>query len=309
MKIVFMGTPKFALSPLKALLESRHTVLAVVTATDAEKGRGLKVQEPPVKTLAKELDLPVFQPPDLKSLDFIGQMKNLGADLFVVVAFRILPVDLLEAPLFGSINLHASLLPKYRGAAPINWAIINGEKETGLTIFRIQARVDTGDILLQKKMPILPGDTFGTLYEKLSRLGGESLVQVVNEIEENRLAPIPQRHELATQAPKIFPEMGEIDWKNNAFTIRNLIHGLSPTPGAYSFFRKKGIKFLAAIAEPGGNSETVGAIVIRENNRLGIQTGAGILFPREVQAEGKNPLPIDQFLRGFQGKVGDIFSE
>ena len=304
-----MGTPEFAIPSLKALAESRHTVLAVVTATDTEKGRGLKIQEPPVKTLAKELGLPVFQPADLKSPEFIGQMKNLCADLFVVVAFRILPVDLLEVPRLGSVNLHASLLPKYRGAAPINWAIINGEKETGLTIFRIQARVDTGDILFQEKMPILPEDTFGSLYEKLSRLGGESLVRIVNALEENCLAPIPQRHELATQAPKIFPEMGEIDWKKDAFSIKNQIHGLSPTPGAYSFFRKKRIKFLSAAIETGDDSNATGAIVLREKNRLGIQTGDGVLFPKEVQAEGKKPLPIVEFLRGFPGRIGEAFSE
>ncbi|PIS27390.1 MAG: methionyl-tRNA formyltransferase [Candidatus Marinimicrobia bacterium CG08_land_8_20_14_0_20_45_22] len=308
MKIVFMGTPEFALPSLKTLAESRHQILAVVTAMDAEKGRGLIVQETPVKTLAKELNLPVFQPPDLKSPDFIRQMKDLNADLFIVVAFRILPVDLLEIPRYGAINLHASLLPKYRGAAPINWAIINGEKETGLTIFRLQARVDTGDILFQKKTAILPEDTFGMLYEKLSCLGGESLVRVVNEIEEKRLEPIPQRHELATQAPKIFPEMGEIDWRKGALSIKNLIHGLSPTPGAYSFFGKKRIKFLSAVAKSGGNSKTHGAIVIRKKNWLGIQTGDGILFPKEVQSEGKKPLSIDEFLRGYQGKVGDIFS-
>lgn len=307
MKIVFMGTPEFALPSLKAVATSRHVVSAVVTGLDAERGRGLKIQEPPVKILANTLGLPVIQPENLYSPDFIHRLKDLEADLFVVVAFKILPDEVLEIPRLCAINLHASLLPKYRGPAPINWAIINGEKEAGLTIFRIQPKVDTGDILAQRRVAIAEDDTFGTLYKKLSLLGGEILVSTIDAIEENRLTPIPQHHEEATKAPKIYPDMGKIDWSKDATKIKCLIHGLSPTPGAFTSFNGKRIKFLAATVEPSKSPFEPGMIAYRDKIRIGIQTGNGILFPLKVQVEGKKPLPVAEFLRGFQGKIGDRF--
>jgi methionyl-tRNA formyltransferase len=307
MNIIFMGTPKFALPSLQAISESKHNIKAVVTSKDVQKGRGLKVEEPPVKTLAKKLNLPIIQLDSLKSPDFAEKIRTLSPDIFVVVAFKILPSELLNIPPKGAINLHASLLPKYRGAAPINWAIINGEKETGISIIQLKPSVDTGDILFQEKVKISENDTYGTLSEKLSQLGAKALVKVLDKLEEGDITKMPQDDKQATKAPKIFPEVGEIDWNKDASSIRNLIHGLSPKPGASSFIGNKRIKILEAGISKENSSNEPGTIVSLDTKQMGIQTGSGILLPKKVQMEGKKILKIEQFLRGFHGKIGDKF--
>ncbi|MCK4445485.1 MAG: methionyl-tRNA formyltransferase [Candidatus Marinimicrobia bacterium] len=307
MKIIFMGTPRFALPSLEAIFSSRHVIKAVVTGEDVKRGRGLRMQEPPVKTLAISLGLSVIQPTSLKSTDLIQEMKSFSPDIFVVVAFKILPKVILEVPKKGSINLHASILPKYRGAAPINWAIINGDKETGISIFQIKPKVDTGDILLQRYMKIQPDDTAGSLAEKLSVIGAEAIVEVLDGMEKGEMTAIPQDDKLATAAPKIFPELCIIDWNKDATFLKDLIRGLSPAPGAYSFFKKRRIKILAAAVSESSFHEEPGTIVLRDKKQLGIQTGNGLLSPREIQVEGRKPLGVEDFLRGFQGKIGEKF--
>jgi len=223
------------------------------------------------------------------------------------VAFRILPDELINAVRLGAINLHASLLPKYRGAAPINWALINGEQQTGITIFQIKPKVVTGDIISQQTVEIADEDTYGELYNRLSNLGAPALVTVLGKLESGAVEAIPQDDSLVSKAPKISPQMGEINWSNSAESIKNLIHGLSPVPGAYAVFGKKRIKFLKARYSTDELNKTPATIVIRDKEQLGIQTGSGVLFPMEMQSEGKKALPVGEFLRGFPAKIGDRF--
>lgn len=307
MQLIFMGTPGFAVPSLQKISTSSHEICGVVTGRDVPRGRGQQVKQTPVKRLAKSLGFPLLQPRSLRSEEFIEQIRILRPDILVVVAFRILPDELLRIPPFGAINLHASLLPKYRGAAPINWALINGERETGVTIFQIRTKVDTGDILAQERVAIAPNDTYADLSERLAIKGAELIVRVLDAIEKGTAAPRPQSHELATHAPKITPEMGLIDWSKKAPEIRNLIHGLSPNPGAFSLFGKARIKFLRAAVTELPSDREPGTIVLRDKHRLGIQTGEGILLPLELQREGKRPLNIETFMPGFQGQIGDVF--
>lgn len=307
MQIVYMGTPEFAVPGLRALAESHHEVVGVVTGPDVPAGRGQTIRATPVKLLAEQLGLPILQPSSLSAPEFLDQLYNLEADIIVVVAFRILPDEVIRATRLGAINLHASRLPKYRGAAPINWAIIKGEKETGITIFQIKSRVDTGDILYQQTVAIREQDTYGDLYTRLAQLGAPALVQVLDRLETDAITAVRQDDSQATRAPKIYPEMGRIDWSQSAVAIRNLIHGLSPVPGAFSFFGKRRIKFLRARFSSEDSQQAPGVIVNKGRHDLGIQTGAGILYPLELQAEGKKALPVADFLRGFQGKSGDSF--
>lgn len=303
-----MGTPGFAVPSLKAIAKSRHEIMLVVTGEDKQAGRGRSLRESPVKTLARELNLPILQPPTLKSTEFTEQLTQYNADIIVVVAFRILPGEVIDITPNGAINLHASLLPKYRGAAPINRALINGDTQTGVTIFQIRPRVDTGDILAQGKVDISEQDTFGILYDKLSRLGAKILVQTLDKLEAGESQPIPQSHELATKAPKIYPELGEIDWTKDARAIKWLIHGLSPAPGAYTFYKKKRIKILTAEYSTDSISDIPGEIVTRDKKQFGIQTGKGVLYPLELQVEGRKTLAVADFLKGFKAKVGEYFS-
>jgi len=303
-----MGTPEFALPTLRAINASRHQILAVVTGPDVARGRGQAVQETPVKRLAFEFDLPVLQPVSLKAPDFWTEIKAFPADLYVVVAFRILPPELIAIPRLGAVNLHASLLPKYRGAAPINWALINGETETGVTVFRIKPKVDTGDILLQERTVIGPADTYGTLAPRLAQIGANLIHSALDSLESGVSESIPQNDEMATPAPKIFPEIGEIDWQKPAAVVKNLIHGLSPMPGAFSFFKGRRLKFLSAIASEENFQGEPGTIIARDKNNLKILTGRGILMPTELQFEGRKTLAIAEFLRGFAGKAGEKFA-
>ncbi len=307
MRIIFMGTPEFAVPSFINIQNSNHEIVAIVTGMDKKRGRGQQVTETPVKQAAKSFDIPIIQPESLKSEEFIETLSSFNADIFVVVAFRILPRSVIGIPKFGTVNLHSSLLPKYRGAAPINWALINGDKETGVTIFQIEPKVDTGDILLQQSLTIDPLDTCKELHDKLSLIGAETLVKAIDGFEIGNLKKSKQNNTLATKAPKIFPEMGEINWDDNAEKIKNLIHGFSPFPGAFTNFNNKRLKILRAEYIDDSTNQPTGTILIKEKNRLGIQTGNGTLFPLEMQKAGKKMLRIKEFLNGFQGNVGDKF--
>ncbi|MBD3373464.1 methionyl-tRNA formyltransferase, partial [candidate division KSB1 bacterium] len=236
MKIVFMGTPDFAVPTLKTLLDSKHEVQAVVTAPDKPAGRGKKMSHSAIKKVALDHDLFVLQPEDLQDPHFVDQLNRFKADLFIVVAFRILPYEVFTLPSKGTINLHASLLPKYRGAAPINWALIRGESETGVTTFFIDRQIDTGQWLMQKRIDIDPNITAGELYEQLKALGSDLVLQTIEGLESNTLQPKSQIGEV-TKAPKINRELGFLEWQKPAPELHNLIRGLSPVPGCTTLFR------------------------------------------------------------------------
>ncbi len=244
MKVVFFGTPEFASRTLEKILASAHQVVGVVSAPDRPRGRGRKLEYPPVKKLALNRNLDIYQPENLKDPAFLDRLKSSGADFFCVVAFRILPEDVFEMPSLGCVNLHASLLPRYRGAAPINWAIINGERETGLTTFYIRKKVDTGDIILQTGLAIGPDETFGELHDRMAEDGSVLMLKTMDSIESGSVKTWPQNDQDLSSAPKIYPGMGKIDWSKSYHEIHNLVRGLSPRPGAYTFANDKKITIL-----------------------------------------------------------------
>ncbi len=291
-----MGTPDFAVPSLKILIK-RHNVLAVVTAPDKERGRGQKVSFTPVKEIAIENNIPILQPIKLKDENFINQLKKYNADLFVIVAFKILPPNVFTIPTQGSFNLHASLLPKYRGAAPIHWAIINGETETGVTTFKLEEKVDTGNIYLQKKLKINDDDDLGSVHDKLSELGADAVLETVNIIESGNYNLHKQNNEEATPAPKITKETGLINWNDSAENIHNLIRGLSPHPAAYFFYDGKIIKIYKSQMI---KTSTFKPFEIKQTkNDLIIGCGTNALKIQELQLEGKKRMQATEFLRGF----------
>lgn len=309
MKTLFMGTPAFAVPSLTSIYESGHEVVGVVTVPDKRVGRGLKIKPSPVKQKALEFNLPLFQPVDLGDSEFIRGIRRLNPEVFVVVAFRILPPEVFELPPKGTINLHSSLLPKYRGAAPINWAIINGEKETGVTTILIQQKVDTGDIVLQKKVPLGDDETAGELHDKLANLGAELLLRSLNLMAAGKASPKIQTGE-ATKAPKLTKELGHINWHAPGEEIRNLIRGLNPYPGAYTFLNGKLLKlFKTELINKSGNPSPPGEI-IRVDPKSGlieITTGSGNLQITELQPEGKRRMTATEYLKGYPLKAGDKF--
>ncbi|WP_304129918.1 methionyl-tRNA formyltransferase [Ignavibacterium album] len=298
MKIVFMGTPDFAIPSLKAVFNSKHQLLAVVTAPDKERGRGQKVTFTPVKQFAVEHNIPVYQPEKLKNnFTFIEQMKSLEPDLFVVVAFRILPKEIFEIPKYGSFNLHASLLPKYRGAAPIQWALINGETETGLTTFKLAEKVDTGNIYLQIKVPIFPEDNFGTLHDRLSELGADVVMRTIGMIESGDYKLLPQDDALASPAPKITKEICKIDWNKSADEIHNLVRGLSPYPAAFFIYKDKVIKIYKTEVVTGMKLQPFE--FHQTKKELIVGCGKNAIRILELQQEGRKRMSAEEFLRGF----------
>ena len=309
MKIIFMGTPEFAVPSLTSIYESSHELVGVVTAPDKPVGRGLKIKGSPIKQKALEFDLRLFQPIDLKDSEFIRGIRELNPDLFVVVAFRILPAEVFELPPKGTINLHSSLLPKYRGAAPIHWAIINGETETGVTTIMIQQKVDTGDIILQKKAPIGDSETAGELHDKLANLGAELLLESLNLIAAGNVSPKTQTGEV-TKAPKLTRELCLSNWQDSNEQIRNLIRGLNPYPGAYTFLNGKLLKlFRAQLIKNSSTSNPPGEIISvdTKNGLIEIATGSGNLQVTELQPEGKRRMTACEYLKGYQLKAGDKF--
>jgi methionyl-tRNA formyltransferase len=311
MRIVFMGTPVFARRPLEYLQNnSRHEITAVVTGPDKPAGRGLKLIPTAVKSAAAELGLPVYTPEKLKDESFIRKMKEIEADLFVVVAFRILPGELFIIPRYGSINLHGSLLPKYRGAAPINWAIINGETETGLTAFFLKKKVDTGDIIYQEKVEIGPEETFDELYLRMSDMAGPVIEKTLDLIETGNVQPIAQDESLASPAPKITPFGCMIDWGFPSRNVVNFVRGLSSVPGAYTYFRKKKMKILRArMADSFSAEKPRPGQIIKDKHKLLVASADGIIEILELLPEGKSKMSGSHFLRGYRPQGDDILGE
>ncbi|MGL1886969.1 MAG: methionyl-tRNA formyltransferase [Reichenbachiella sp.] len=302
MKIVFMGTPEFAVPSLQILHENGVEVVGVVTAPDKPKGRGKKMQGTPVKEYAESVGLNVLQPTNLKSDEFITELKSLGADLQVVVAFRMLPVAVWDMPAMGTFNLHASLLPQYRGAAPINWAIVNGEKETGATIFFLKHEIDTGSVIDQIKEPINENDTVGDLYERLMNNGSKLVLETVKKIESGTYETTVQDESvLLKSAPKIHKETCEIDWSKDAEQVRNLVRGMSPYPAAWAMLKEKKFKvFKVQHSTRDIVGLNVGDIDTDNKTYLTIQTGTGQLDLLDLQMEGKKRMLIDDLLRGYK---------
>ena len=305
MKIVFLGTPEFAVVSLKAILASRHEVVAVVTPPDKPKGRGLKLHPSAVKRAALEAGLPVFQPERLKDDSFIEQLQALKADVFVVVAFKILPREIFTIPPLGTVNLHASLLPRYRGAAPINWAIINGDTETGVTTMLIDEKVDTGQILLQESTPIGPEMTAGELHDILAQQGAELLVKTLDLLEAGKIEPKQQDDAQASRAPKLNKEMMKIRFNQPVQKVYNLIRGLSPYPGAFCYYEQLQMKiYRSTIKSEAKEAGKPGQILTARKGQFLVACQPGVLQIEELQLQGKKRMPVDAFLNGFHVKEG-----
>ncbi len=302
-----MGTPDFAVPSLEILQGAGYDIPAVVTGEDKPRGRGRELSPTPVKIAATKLGLAVLQPASLKDPGFAATVRDLGPDLIVVVAFRILPRELFSIPRFGSFNLHASLLPKYRGAAPIHWAIINGERETGVSTFFLAEKVDTGTLLYQERVPIRDEDDAGSLHDSLALAGAGLVLKTVRAIEQGTAVPVPQDERLATPAPKIFRDDCRIRWNLPALAIRNRIRGLSPFPTAFTVHRDRIIKLyrsalldLPASAPPGTVSVSDKSLHVHAQDR--------VLAVTELQQEGKRRMGVEEFLRGYRIASGELLS-
>lgn len=296
-----MGTPDFAIPSLKLLLQHDLSIAGVVTQPDRPKGRGRHLVPPPVKVIATAHDLPVFQPEKIREESFLRLFRKLAPDLVVVVAFgQILPREMLTQPRYGCINIHPSLLPQYRGAAPIQWSLIRGEKVTGVTIMRLDEGVDSGDILLQETVAIAPEETFASLHDRLAETGARMLYQTIGMLIDQSICPIPQDHTKATLAPRLKKEDGLINWHSNVQEILALIRGLSPEPGAYTYIDGKKLRIFAAsgIISPPANPP--GTMNIPQKNQLAITAGDGTIFPFDVQGENKKRMAIQNFLQGYR---------
>ena len=305
LKIVYMGTPGFAVEPLKQLLEDNQKILAIITAPDKPAGRGKKISESEVKPFAKDLNIKILQPTNLKYPDFISELKSLNADLFVVVAFRMLPKEVWQIPKFGTINLHASLLPDYRGAAPINHAILNGDTETGLTTFFINEEIDTGNIIFQTKCEILESDNAGTLHDKLMNLGGELLVKTVNSIANGTAKSIEQdslKTDKLRQAPKLNKEFCKLDFNNSAEELHNKVRALSPYPSAWFELAntENTIKVFETSYEINKHNLEIGKIISDNKNEIKIAVKDGFLLIHELQMSGKKRMKTKDFLNGYK---------
>lgn len=307
LRIVFMGTPEFAVPSLRALLEGSDLVVGVVTQPDQPSGRGMALHAPPVKVLAEAHHLPVFQPAKLRVPGVLEQLQSWQPDLIVVAAYgRILPTTILTLPPLGCINVHASLLPKYRGAGPIQWAIANGESETGITIMQVSEPMDAGDILLQKAIPIAATDTGGSLHDKLARLGAEALQEAIALLKAGRLTPRQQNEAEVTQAPLIQKDDGRVDWHLAAAVIERRVRAFNPWPSAYATLNGKLLKIFAAQVEhaPRPSQAAPGTIIEVTPVSMSVATGNGILTLREVQLAGKKRLSVEEFLRGYHLQPG-----
>jgi methionyl-tRNA formyltransferase len=302
LRIIFMGTAPFAVPSLKCLADNGYALPAVVTGPDMPRGRGREVSPTAVKREAELRTIPVLQPERLKDPAFANAIRSLNSDLIVVVAFRILPPGVFTLPRLGSVNLHASLLPRYRGAAPINRAVMNGERETGVTTFFLEESVDTGNILLQARTPILPDDDAGTLHDRLADIGAEVVLHTVRLIEQGKAVPRPQDPSLASPAPKIFKEDCRIDWRASAEGVRNQIRGLSPSPAAWTTHGGKILKIYRAHAAPGAIEPGAVEVV---NGMIRVGTGGGVLVLDDLQQEGKKRMTAGEFLRGYRISSGD----
>ena len=333
MRIVFMGTPEFSVPTLKTLVEAGHEVIAVVTQPDKPKGRGKEMQMTPVKIQALEYKIPVYQPVKVRDEAFIQVLRGMEADVFVVIAFgQILPKTVLELPKYGCVNIHASLLPKYRGAAPIQWCVIDGETETGITTMMMDVGLDTGDMLEKAVIPIDPKETGGSLHDKLSLAGGELILSTLKKLEDGTAVRTPQTDEGTCYAKMLTKSLGDIDWNQSAVSIERLIRGLNPWPSAYTRWKGKTVKIWAAdvvdadaaLAAGGLSDDDVsggvsggilsgssvpGSVVHSDKHSLIVRTGDGFLSIRELQMEGKKRMDIEAFLRGYPVSEGDVLEQ
>ncbi|MCX8526044.1 methionyl-tRNA formyltransferase [Chryseobacterium formosus] len=304
LKVVFLGTPEFAKTALEAIHQSHHEVVAVVTVADKASGRGQKINQSPVKVFAAENNIPVFQPEKLRNPEFLEELKKLDADVFVVVAFRMMPKVLFEMPKMGTFNLHASLLPDYRGAAPINYAVINGEKKTGATTFFINEKIDEGNILLQEEIPVLEDENAGHLHDRLMEMGSKLVVKTLDGLAENSIIEKPQPEvQHPKNAYKIFKEDTRIDWTKTSKEVHQFILGMSPYPAAFTTLKigeeEKGLKIYNGKFEVSEHGKLVGSLEISKND-FKIYTKDGMYFPLELQLEGKKRMNIKDFLNGFR---------
>jgi methionyl-tRNA formyltransferase len=306
LRVVFMGTPEFAVASLDALVKAGCNIVGVVTAADKPSGRGMQMNESAVKKYAVENNLKVLQPIKLKDENFINELKQLNADVQIVVAFRMLPEIVWNMPAMGTINLHGSLLPQYRGAAPINWAIINGEKETGVTTFKLQHEIDTGNILLQEKIKISEDETAGELHDEMKMVGANLLVQTIRKLsdenlkETNQSEIANQKSEILQHAPKIFTETCKIDWNKSVDEIYNLIRGLSPYPAAFSFLNDKMLKIYKSKKEIAAHEYKNGELISDNKTFLKFSCSNGFISITELQLEGKKKMSVEDFLRGYK---------
>jgi len=297
MRVVFMGNPEFAIPTLKLLQKSRHDLLAVVSNKPKPMGRGRVLSSTPVGQFAKENKIKLLEPDNLNAIDFQSQLKNLEVDIFLIVAYRILPEKIIEIPKYGAINLHVSLLPKYRGAAPIQWALMNGDTETGVTIFQIDNKVDTGDILAQEKFPIHKDDNMWTLGTRLCNSGAEIMIDVIEKIEEGSIEILKQNQASVSFAPKITKKMRCINWSWSATKIHNWVRGLSPYPSMYTILNGRNVKIFKTFIEK-SSIRKPGAIININHNSILVGTGNNLLGLLEIQLEGKKKLSIEEYLKG-----------
>ena len=304
LKVIFFGTPEFAKTSLEAIHQSHHEVVGVVTVADKASGRGQKINQSAVKVFAVENNLPIFQPEKLRDPEFLEEVAKLNADIFVVVAFRMMPKILFEMPKMGTFNLHASLLPDYRGAAPINYAVINGEKKTGATTFFINEKIDEGNILLQKEIEISPEENAGELHDRLMEMGAKLVVETLNGLSENSIQEKPQPEvEHPKNAFKIFKENTRIDFTQSSETVHNFIRGMSPYPAAFTTIKvgedEKFLKIYKGKFEIESHGKTPGTLEI-DKHQFNVFTKDGFYLPEEVQLEGKKRMSVKDFLNGFQ---------
>lgn len=308
MRVIFMGTPDFAVGTLEEIIKAGHEVALVVTQPDKPKGRGNAVQFTPVKECAIAHDIPVFAPKKIRESDNIEYLRKFEPDIIIVAAFgQILPKAILDMPKYGCVNVHASLLPKYRGAAPIQWAVINGDEVSGVTTMRMNEGLDTGDMIAKRELRLAEDETGGSLFDKLADLGAKLCVETMEMIENGTAVYTPQDSEAATHTSMIRKEMGDISWNRSAVDIERLIRGLNPWPSAYTHLDGKTFKIWKAQIISEGTEYNPGCIVKVGKNELWVQTGEGILSLLEVQIEGKKRMDIGSFLRGYPVKEGDFF--
>jgi len=307
-RIVFFGTPSFALLPLETLIQGSDEVVAVVTQPDREKGRRRKMVASPVKEVALQKGLSILQPEKAKEVSFQEELKGFGADLFVVAAYgQILPKTVLSLPKYGAINIHASLLPKYRGSAPIAWAILNGEKKTGITTMLMDEGMDTGDILLQSEIPIHEDETTETLQGRLASLGAQLLSETLEKMKKGEIHPTPQDHSKATYAPMLRKEDGQIDWKKGAEEIDRQVRGFHPWPGAYTEWQGQILKIYKGEVRKGKAAGKAGTVLWAGTDFIEIETGKDSYLLKEVQLEGKRRMSTRDFLAGHPIPVGTVF--
>lgn len=311
MKIIFMGTPDFAAGALKALIGAGHEILLAVTQPDRPRGRSRELIPPPVKVCAQEHGIPVFQPRRIKTPEAVEELKRYQADIYIVAAFgQILSQEILDMPRYGCLNIHASLLPKYRGASPIQHAILRGEERTGVTIMQMDAGIDTGDMLYRKEIPIEGTDNYESLHDRLMVLGGEAIVEALPLLEQGRLVPEAQREELSSHAPLIDKSMGRIDFSKEAEAIDRQIRAMTPWPSAYTSYRGKQLKiWLAEPAAEDAGSRIPGEILETGKDQITVAAGKGALRICELQLEGKKRMTAHDFLLGVKMQPGEILGQ